>query len=61
MTALTTSIFLGVKEAVPHMVSAGGGAIVNISSVHGLMTAPDALVYEAGKSAVIGDDAPDGL
>jgi NAD(P)-dependent dehydrogenase (short-subunit alcohol dehydrogenase family) len=54
LRALTTSIFLGVKEAVPHMQAAGGGAIVSISSVHGLLMAPRALVYEAGKSAVIG-------
>ncbi len=31
-----------------------GGRIVNISSVHGIMMAPRALVYEAGKAAVIG-------
>ncbi|MCC6629471.1 MAG: SDR family oxidoreductase [Chloroflexi bacterium] len=52
--ALMTSIFLGVKEAVPHLQAAGGGAIVNIASVHGLLMSPGSLVYEAGKSAVIG-------
>ncbi len=31
-----------------------GGRIVNISSVHGLLMAPRSLVYEAGKSAVVG-------
>lgn len=31
-----------------------GGRIVNISSVHGLLMAPRSLIYEAGKSAVIG-------
>ena len=30
------------------------GRIINISSVHGLLQAPRALIYEAGKSAVIG-------
>lgn len=30
------------------------GRIVNISSVHGLLQAPGAMVYEAGKAAVIG-------
>ena len=30
------------------------GRIVNISSVHGIMQAPDAIVYETGKAAVIG-------
>ena len=30
------------------------GRIINISSVHGLLMAPRSLIYEAGKSAVIG-------
>lgn len=51
---LIKPIFLAVKHAVPHMERVGGGAIVNISSVHGMLMAPGRLVYEAGKSAVIG-------
>lgn len=51
---LMTALFLGVKHAVPVMERAGGGAIVNLSSVHGMLMAPRKLVYEAGKSAVIG-------
>jgi NAD(P)-dependent dehydrogenase (short-subunit alcohol dehydrogenase family) len=47
-------MFLAAKYAVPQMATNGGGAIVNISSVHGLLQAPGSLVYEAGKSAVIG-------
>ncbi len=54
MTLLVKSIFLAVKYAVPEMQKVGGGSIVNISSVHGLLMAPGSLVYEAGKSAVIG-------
>ena len=54
MTVLVKSIFLGVKYAVPAMRQAGGGSIVNVSSVHGLLMAEGFLVYEAGKSAVIG-------
>ncbi len=54
MAMLTKAIYLGVKYAVPWIQQAGGGSIVNISSVHGLLMAPDSLVYEAGKSAVIG-------
>lgn len=30
------------------------GRIINISSVHGLLQAPRALIYEAGKAAVVG-------
>lgn len=51
---LVRSIFLGAKYAVPEMQKAGGGAIVNIASVHGMLMAPGYLVYEAGKAAVIG-------
>jgi len=51
---LTKSIFLAAKYAVPEMERAGGGSIVNIASVHGMLMAARHLVYEAGKSAVIG-------
>jgi NAD(P)-dependent dehydrogenase (short-subunit alcohol dehydrogenase family) len=68
LNLLMKSIYLGVKHAVPEMRKAGGGAIVNISSVHGLLMAPRKLVYEAGKAAVIGmtrqmacDFGPDGI
>jgi NAD(P)-dependent dehydrogenase (short-subunit alcohol dehydrogenase family) len=54
LAILMTAIFLGVKHAVPVMQRSGGGSIVNLSSVHGLLMALRKLVYEAGKSAVIG-------
>jgi NAD(P)-dependent dehydrogenase (short-subunit alcohol dehydrogenase family) len=54
MAVLVKSMFLGAKYAVPEMQKAGGGSIVNLSSVHGLLMAPESLIYEAGKSAVIG-------
>ena len=54
MAVLTKSIFLAAKYAIPAMQGAGGGSIVNISSVHGLLMAPGHMVYEAGKAAVIG-------
>ena len=50
---LVKAHFLAAKYAVPHM-RRTGGSIVNISSVHGLLGAPGALVYETGKHAVIG-------
>jgi NAD(P)-dependent dehydrogenase (short-subunit alcohol dehydrogenase family) len=53
LAVLTKSIFLAAKYAVPEMERAGG-SIVNIASVHGLLMAARHLVYEAGKSAVIG-------
>ena len=68
MATLVKAHFLAAKYAVPHMRAVGGGSIVNISSVHGLLMAPQKLIYEAGKSAVIGitkqmaiDFGPDGI
>ncbi len=54
LAVLIKAMFLGAKHAVPIMEQSGGGAIVNLSSVHGLLMATDSLIYEAGKSAVIG-------
>ena len=48
------SMFRAAKHAVPHMRKSGGGSIVNISSVHGLLVSPNALLYETLKTAVIG-------
>ncbi|HEY7712839.1 MAG TPA: SDR family NAD(P)-dependent oxidoreductase, partial [Candidatus Entotheonella sp.] len=46
-----TGVFLGTKHAIPAMRQAGGGAIVNISSVSG-MIALGAPAYNASKGAV---------
>ena len=46
--------FLGMKAAVPAMELAGGGSIVNISSVAGLRGSPHALAYSATKWALRG-------
>jgi NAD(P)-dependent dehydrogenase (short-subunit alcohol dehydrogenase family) len=48
------SMYRAAKFAVPHIRAAGGGAMVNISSVHGLLVAPGWFVYEVVKPAVIG-------
>jgi cyclopentanol dehydrogenase len=47
-----TGVFLGMKHAVPAMRKAGGGSIVNISSVAGLVGAGAATAYQASKGAV---------
>ena len=44
--------FLGCKTVFPVMQKAGGGSIVNISSIYGLVGAPAAAAYEATKGAV---------
>jgi NAD(P)-dependent dehydrogenase (short-subunit alcohol dehydrogenase family) len=48
------AMYRAAKFAVPLMRQSGGGAIVNLSSVHGMLVAPRTLVYETVKSAVIG-------
>jgi NAD(P)-dependent dehydrogenase (short-subunit alcohol dehydrogenase family) len=48
------SMFRAAKYAVPHMRRTGGGSMINLSSVHGLLVAPDWMVYEVIKHGVIG-------
>ena len=47
-----TGVWLGMKVAVPAMREAGGGAIVNISSLYGLIGSPGSITYHATKGAV---------
>lgn len=46
--------FLGMKTVVPSMVRAGGGSIVNISSINGLIGLPHMVSYTASKWAIRG-------
>ena len=45
-------VFLGAREVIPIMRSAGGGSIVNISSTAGIAGSPGASAYHASKGAV---------
>ena len=45
-------VFLGTKHAIPAMRKGGGGAIVNISSIMGIVGSPTAPAYAAAKGAV---------
>ena len=45
-------VFLGCKTAAPAMIAAGGGAIINISSIYGLIAPAGASAYQATKGAV---------
>lgn len=45
--------FYGAKYAIPHLRKVGGGAIINISSVYGVIAAPLTAPYAASKAGLI--------
>jgi NAD(P)-dependent dehydrogenase (short-subunit alcohol dehydrogenase family) len=45
-------VFLCTKHAVPHLRRAGGGCIINLSSIYGIISAPDNPPYHASKGAL---------
>ena len=44
-------VFLGMKRAIPEMRKAGGGSIINVSSMYGLIGSPTTAAYHAAKGA----------
>lgn len=46
--------FLGMRAVVPGMIAAGGGSIINTSSIEGLRAAPLLTAYTASKFAICG-------
>lgn len=49
-----TGVFNGIRAVVPSMTRAGGGSIVNISSIAGIVAWPGLGAYSATKFAVVG-------
>lgn len=45
-------VFFCTKHAIPRLMKAGGGSIINLSSIYGLVGAPDVPPYHASKGAV---------
>jgi NAD(P)-dependent dehydrogenase (short-subunit alcohol dehydrogenase family) len=45
-------VFFATKHAIPHLKEAGGGSIINLSSIYGLIGAGDVPPYHASKGAV---------
>jgi len=46
-------VMVGTREAGRHMATAGGGSIINISSIGGMQAAPSQWAYHLSKSSVI--------
>ena len=53
LTVNLRGVWLGMKHAVPHLRAAGGGSIVNMSSVQALLGFPKWAAYAATKGAII--------
>lgn len=47
------SIFLGMREVLPHMVRQHSGSIINVSSIWGLAGVPNSYAYQAAKGAIL--------
>ncbi|NEX45685.1 SDR family NAD(P)-dependent oxidoreductase [Pseudotabrizicola algicola] len=45
-------VFFGTKHAIPHLRAAGGGSIINLSSIAGLIGVGNLAAYHASKGAV---------
>jgi NAD(P)-dependent dehydrogenase (short-subunit alcohol dehydrogenase family) len=52
MNVNVKGVFFCTKHAIPHMQKAGGGSVINLSSIYGLVGAGDVPPYHASKGAV---------
>ena len=52
MAVHAKGMFLGTKHAIPEMRQAGGGSVINVSSINGLIGSPTSAAYHAAKGAV---------
>ena len=52
MAVNATGVFLGTKYAIEPMLAAGGGSIINISSIYGIVGSINNAAYHASKGAV---------
>lgn len=53
MASNLRSVFLGAKLAYPLLTAAGGGALVNVSSVHAVATSANIAAYAASKGGLL--------
>ena len=52
MNVNVKGVFYCTKYVIPYMKRSGGGSIINVSSIYGLISAPDIPPYHASKGAV---------
>jgi NAD(P)-dependent dehydrogenase (short-subunit alcohol dehydrogenase family) len=52
MAVNVKGVFFCTKHAVPYLREVGGGSIINLSSIYGIISAPDIPPYHASKGAV---------
>ncbi|OGC76380.1 MAG: short-chain dehydrogenase [candidate division Zixibacteria bacterium RBG_16_50_21] len=52
MAVNVKGVFFCTKHVIPHLRKTGGGSIVNLSSIYGIVSAPDVPPYHASKGAV---------
>jgi NAD(P)-dependent dehydrogenase (short-subunit alcohol dehydrogenase family) len=48
------AVFLGAKYAIPEMIKAGGGSIINMSSTNAIVSNPGIPAYAAAKAGILG-------
>lgn len=53
LTVNLTGPFFTMKAAIPHMIKAGGGSIINVSSVAGIRAIPNMPAYVSSKAGLI--------
>lgn len=52
MSVNVKGVFFCTKHVIPHLRRAGGGSVIHLSSIYGLVGAPDVPPYHASKGAV---------
>ncbi|EQB64222.1 MAG: Cyclopentanol dehydrogenase [candidate division Zixibacteria bacterium RBG-1] len=52
MAVNVKGVFFCTKHAIPYMQKTGGGSIINLSSIYGIISAPDVPPYHASKGAI---------
>ena len=53
MSVNVLGVMLGTREAARHMATAGGGSIINVSSLAAIQAGPGVMTYRASKAAVL--------